>query len=162
MITLCGYRLFLKTTGSLSICPKTMEIKCPQAGRVAATERIIILLIATGRRNKQIPAQTRLTLYRSLDDDQGDSLYPPGTLIPVIKSHENHRSQTPETPQPTHDRQDAARYLQRVLREIDKKKIAPHSIPCCCLRRSKFSCLSARSSFDLSIFSGWWYNTENQ
>lgn len=30
-----------------------------------------------------------------------------------------------------------------------------HSIPCCCLRRSKFSCLSARSSFERAIFSGW-------
>lgn len=30
-----------------------------------------------------------------------------------------------------------------------------HSIPCCCLRRSRFSCLSERSSFERTIFSGW-------
>ena len=35
----------------------------------------------------------------------------------------------------------------------------PHSIPCCCLSRSKFSCRSWISSLERTIFSGWWYNT---
>jgi hypothetical protein len=34
-----------------------------------------------------------------------------------------------------------------------------YSIPCCFLSCSKFSFLASRSSFDLSIFSGWWYRT---
>lgn len=35
-----------------------------------------------------------------------------------------------------------------------------YSIPCCCLSRSRFSCLSWISSFERTIFSGWWYNTK--
>lgn len=37
-----------------------------------------------------------------------------------------------------------------------------YSMPCCFFRRSRFSWRSARSSFDLAIFSGWWYNTSGR
>lgn len=41
-------------------------------------------------------------------------------------------------------------------KDIDRtNQTLSHSIPCCCLRRSRFSCLSVRSSFERTIFSGW-------
>lgn len=33
------------------------------------------------------------------------------------------------------------------------------SIPCCCFSWAKFCLRASRSSFDLAIFSGWWYRT---
>ena len=34
-----------------------------------------------------------------------------------------------------------------------------YSMPCCFLSCSKFSLRASRSSFDRTIFSGWWYST---
>lgn len=48
---------------------------------------------------------------------------------------------------------------RRVCRCLSRGPSNCQSMPCCFLSCAKFSLRASRSSFDLAIFSGWWYST---